>query len=87
MAQRKITPGETRWVTLVNGTTYCGFHVRLERRWEVIEFRVTAGVFYALYSRQTGKIDNGTKNDHRLIWPLIVNEDPGFKNSTLKEII
>jgi len=78
---RKKQQGEARWVTLANGTNICGFHVRLERRWEIIEFKSTAGSAQAFYSRTTGKIANDPKTS------LILVIDPGFYDSQLKEIL
>jgi len=78
---RKIQPGESRWITLANGTTLCGFHVRLERRWEILEIKSTAGSAQAFYSRTTGKIANDPKTS------LILVIDPGFYDSQLKEVL
>lgn len=81
MTSRKINPGETRWVELGNGTTFCGFHVKLERRWETIEFKLTAGSAQAQYSRTTGLIKNDPNQS-----PILVI-DGGFVDSRLKEIL
>lgn len=78
---RKIKPGEARWVSLANGTTICGFHVQLERRWEILEFKLTPGIGQGYYSRTTGKIANDTKASSILVI------DPGFYYSQLKEIL
>lgn len=77
MAQPIFKKGETRCIRLANGVLYYGFHSRMERRWERIQIRVTEGIFYAWYSRATGKIDPDPNKS------TIVAHDPGYLHSHL----
>lgn len=72
--------GDHRNIRLANGQVHTGFHSRMERRWERIQIISKGEVYFAWYSRSTGRIDDDPQKS-----PIVI-ADCGFLQSQLIEV-